>query len=419
MLLSRQGFAAHSFDAVVAVNVLHATQDLVQTLTNVHRSLKAGGLLVLSELTEVTETAQTDCTWGLTEGWWLFNDGRKFAPQSREQWNGWFSSTGFELVPGAAQPASVTEEVLEGQTMFVAQAICHTSSKGCQLQCSTQQHEGLFLVTGGLGGVGLVTAQWLSESLGVHGLMLTSRGGNVKDASDQSALNVLQQFGCMHVDVTACDVKELDQIEMLTIAKPNLVGVIHSVGVGVGVLSDSVIENQKAAAFRTVTRPKVDGVRSLHELTQNVVVDSFVVYSSIAGVIAALGQSPHASANTALDSFVDWRRGLGQAALGLQWGAWAQIGYAARVGADAMADKGDVLPSFVPSLGLQALQTAWVSSCTLTVTPITSSIGTMLQGTQSFVQGLDYVLGKRVATACSVLQSVLYCQTRMLSINGR
>merc|ERR1740117_522980 len=96
------------------------------------------------------------------------------------------------------------------------------------------------------------------------------------------------------------------------------------------------------------------------------VVDSFVVYSSIAGVIGALGQSPHASANTALESFVDWRRGLGQAALGLQWGAWAQIGYAARVGADVMADKAGIMTSFSPSLGLQALQTAWVSSCKLT-----------------------------------------------------
>ena len=73
---------------MVAVNVLHATQDLVQTLANVHRSLKPGGLLVLSQITEVTETAQADCTWGLTDGWWLFNDGCEFAPQPREQWNG-------------------------------------------------------------------------------------------------------------------------------------------------------------------------------------------------------------------------------------------------------------------------------------------------------------------------------------------
>ena len=66
--------------------VLHATRNLRETLDNTHRLLRPGGLLLLSEITEITETAVLDCTWGLTEGWWLFSDGRTCALQSREQW---------------------------------------------------------------------------------------------------------------------------------------------------------------------------------------------------------------------------------------------------------------------------------------------------------------------------------------------
>ena len=63
-----QGFSSHSFDAVIAVNVLHAVQNLYQALTNVHLLLRPSGLLILSEVTNTTHTAVVDATWGLTEG---------------------------------------------------------------------------------------------------------------------------------------------------------------------------------------------------------------------------------------------------------------------------------------------------------------------------------------------------------------
>ena len=63
-----QGFLQHQFDAALAVNVLHATRNLKLVLNNVRLLLKPGGLLVLSEVTDVSATAISDATWGLTEG---------------------------------------------------------------------------------------------------------------------------------------------------------------------------------------------------------------------------------------------------------------------------------------------------------------------------------------------------------------
>ncbi len=69
---AEQGFAEHSFDVVVAANVIHATADLVTSLEHVRKLLAPGGMLVLLELTR--PTIELDVTFGLTDGWWRFTD---------------------------------------------------------------------------------------------------------------------------------------------------------------------------------------------------------------------------------------------------------------------------------------------------------------------------------------------------------
>ena len=382
-----QGFGAHQFDAVIAVNVLHATSDLRQTLLHTHRLLRPGGMLVLSEMTEVHHTAVADITWGLTEGWWLFDDGRAFAPQSRDQWRQWFDATGFSA--GAIQPILPHVQALEGQTVFTAFSRWPESMgqvPSCQAEAMAEQ---TILVTGGMGGVGLATAQWLLESCGVCAIVLTSRKGTVKDENELQKLQMLQNGGQLAVSCAACDTTQLHSTQSLIQHTARLGGVIQSVGV----LADALIENQALPAFQKVISPKVDGAGHLHGLAQQMALTCFIVYSSIAGLVGPPGQAPHAAANSSLDSFIQWRRSAGHAAMGFQWGAWSTIGYAARVGADTRSNQG-AIRSFTPQAGLSVLQSAWksISPSVLMVAYIVQETDSTLPSTRCLTQGLVHTI---------------------------
>lgn len=270
----------------IYAQVLHATRNLGEALTNLRHVLRAGGLLVLSEITEIRETALADSTWGLTDGWWLFNDGRIFAPQSREQWGDWFISTGFDLVSGATQPELGYASALDGQTVFVARAQ-FPKTIGRLPTCTLGSTWGRFIVTGGLGGVGLATSQWLVECHGVCSVIMTSRTGTTKDAVDLTKLAIMHHYERAVVQAAACDVTCLDQVQSLLVQGRQqggglpLGGIVHSVGV----LSDAMIENQTISAFQQVLAPKVDGAMHLHMSALLHPLQCFVVYSSIAGVI--------------------------------------------------------------------------------------------------------------------------------------
>lgn len=115
-----QGFAPHSFHAVVATNVLHATRNLDTTLSHVLQLLTSGGLLVLSEVTR--ELAWYDITTGLIEGWQSFEDGwRNDSPVlSAEKWAEVLKSSGFEEIEVLPQRGSVAEVL--GQHVIIARA---------------------------------------------------------------------------------------------------------------------------------------------------------------------------------------------------------------------------------------------------------------------------------------------------------
>lgn len=272
---SIQGFAEHSFDCALAVNVLHATRDLNIALVNTRRLLKPGAVLLLSEVTETMETAVSDVTWGLTgkfiytvlaccqiilcvlaDGWWLFDDNRNFAPQSPEQWAQWLEKTGFELLPGATQPDLGGTSSLESQKVMVAFASAEWSQIG-----RTGKHwtpsQGLqqsILITGGLGGLGLVTAQWVVEVHAAQGLVLTSRTGYVRDKHDQTKLGSLMRTTCANVDSVACDTTLLPSVNALMM-QAAVGGLVQSVGV----LRDAPLTEQTLSAFYNVTATKLDG----------------------------------------------------------------------------------------------------------------------------------------------------------------
>ena len=332
-------------------------------------------------------------------GWWLFDDGRTFALQSRAEWQQWFRRTGFEMAHGGMQPdlGSSSSLAVENQTVFALQArlLIGKIEKSRKLSSANLP----LTITGGLGGIGLATMDWLLYSHSVSSILLTSRSGLVKDSLDAQRLRISKTTSCARILTLASDIADLEHCRAMFSQHPAS-GVVHSVGV----LSDALVKNQQASSFKYVVAPKVDGVHHLHQVAQLCPPEYFVVYSSGAGLLGSLGQSTHAAANTSLDSFVEWRRSTGLQALAIQWGAWSQIGYAARVGAAAKSDNRDYTQSFSPNLGLKALRTIWESSGIFAVVPITGDLSSVLQDTCSLIQGTLPSLaftGRPVSAVCS------------------
>lgn len=183
-----------------------------------------------------------------------------------------------------------------------------------------------YLITGGLGGLGLSLAQWLVDH-GARHLVLTSRSGSTADA--QQALARMEDCGARVVAV-ASDVSIPADVEALlrriTETLPPLRGVFHLAMV----LDDGFIVQLDANRFRKVMAPKVDGGWNLHYATRDLSIDHFVMFSSISSIVGNPGQANYAAANAFLDALAHHRRLQGLPALAVNWGPFSESGYVAR-----------------------------------------------------------------------------------------
>jgi acyl transferase domain-containing protein/NADPH:quinone reductase-like Zn-dependent oxidoreductase/SAM-dependent methyltransferase len=181
-----------------------------------------------------------------------------------------------------------------------------------------------YLITGGLGGLGLLTAEWLVEQ-GARSLVLMGRRG-VDDTARQ-AIERMEQAGARVFAAQGDVSNEQDVTRILDgigETLPPLRGIIHSAGA----LDDGALLQQDWSRFATVFAAKVDGTWLLHNLTQGLPLEFFVMYSSVASLIGSSGQGNHAAANAFMDALAYYRRGQGLPALSINWGAWSEVGAA-------------------------------------------------------------------------------------------
>ncbi|AKH85658.1 hypothetical protein AA958_29290 [Streptomyces sp. CNQ-509] len=192
--------------------------------------------------------------------------------------------------------------------------------------------DGTYLITGGLGALGLETARYLAGA-GARHLVLAGR--NAPSAAAERAVAELRDRA--EVAVVSADVSQrgsLDEVlARIDATMPPLAGVVHAAGV----LDDGLLTGLDRERFRSVAAPKATAAWHLHHATSDRELDFFVLYSSAAAVLGSASQGNYAAASALLDTLAHHRRARGLPALSIDWGPWSDIGLAAR------PDRGGVL----------------------------------------------------------------------------
>ncbi|MFD0683588.1 type I polyketide synthase [Actinomadura fibrosa] len=204
---------------------------------------------------------------------------------------------------------------------------------------------GAYVITGGYGGIGLVTARLLAER-GAGRIVLSGRRGPGPEA--EKAIARLREDG-VDIDVVLGDIAAPGTAERLVAAAAEggarLRGVVH----GAGAIDDRLIADLGAEDLHRVWTAKVEGARRLSEATWDADLDFFVTHSSAAALLGSPGQAAYASANAAIDALMAWRRAHGRPGTTINWGTWSEVGGAADTAVT-------VIDPISPAEGAEALE---------------------------------------------------------------
>ena len=214
---------------------------------------------------------------------------------------------------------------------------------------------GAHLITGGTGGLGLLTGRWLAFN-GARSLVLVSRSGSLaRDmASEREQLEQIKTI----MLVRRGDTSETVYVQRLvSLANGRMTGLWHASGL----LADGLLSNQTAEALAHVYAPKAHGAWMLQRACSAAMLRACALFSSVAALLGGAGQANYAAANSCLDALASHRRTRSQCGVGVQWGAWAEVGMASRGLASARVaamEAASGIRRITLALGLGALHAA-------------------------------------------------------------
>jgi acyl transferase domain-containing protein/acyl carrier protein len=193
------------------------------------------------------------------------------------------------------------------------------------LNTVTLHPDATYLITGGLGGLGIETAKWMVRKGAKHIVLL---GRSKPSAQINSTLEGLKKNG-VEIRIWQADVSSMTDMEkvmeQINNNMPDLKGIIHAAGI----LDDGSLLNLNIERVRKVFLPKIDGTWNLYQATSNLSLDFFVLYSSAVSVLGSPGQGNYAAASAYMDGMAYFMRLRGIPAITINWGPWADVGLAA------------------------------------------------------------------------------------------
>lgn len=196
------------------------------------------------------------------------------------------------------------------------------------------RRDGAVLITGGLGDLGSHVARWLVTVHGIRDLVLTSRRGKETPGADALVME-LAELGAT-VAVIASDIADYDSVKSIMATfnehRP-LRGVVHAAGA----LDSGVLSSLTPQRCATTFAPKVDGAWNLHQLTGDMDLDLFLMFSSLSGVTGMPGLANYAAANSFLDALAHLRHAQGLPATSVAYGSWEGKGMLDKIAGSAHA----------------------------------------------------------------------------------
>jgi thioesterase domain-containing protein/NAD(P)-dependent dehydrogenase (short-subunit alcohol dehydrogenase family)/acyl carrier protein len=215
----------------------------------------------------------------------------------------------------------------------IADSDGQTAIRKTQSEIRKIRSDGTYLITGGLGALGLRVAKWMAEQ-GAAAVALLSRRAASHEA--EQSLDEIRATGA-RVVVVQGDVTDAESLPaalaQLPAALPPLRGVVHAAGA----LADGILSEMTLDQLDRALAPKVRGAWNLHAATQELPLDFFVLFSSVASVLGSPGQANYAAGNAFLDALAHARRAAGLPATAINWGPWAGSGMAVEAGLDGQS----------------------------------------------------------------------------------